>query len=64
MEKLPNVRPSPTPRETLPPVSLAGSRDPFSIPPGLELSTGGSVSPVATVATFLVGDQSFEPCET
>ncbi|HEU4831925.1 MAG TPA: hypothetical protein VFU18_04380 [Actinomycetota bacterium] len=62
--ELPSVRPSPTPRETLPPVSLAGSRDPFSIPPGLELSTGGSVSPVTTVATLLVGDQSFEPCET
>jgi hypothetical protein len=42
----PSVTPSPTPRETLPPVTLAGSRDPFSIPPGLELSTGGSVSPV------------------
>src|SRR6185436_17858580 len=44
----PSVTPSPTPRETLPPVSLAGSRDPFSIPPGLELSTGGSVSPTTT----------------
>ena len=42
----PTLSPSPTPRETLPPVSLAGSRDPFSIPPGLELSTGGSVSPM------------------
>ena len=42
----PSVMPSPTPRETLPPVSLAGSRDPFSIPPGLELSTGGSVGPM------------------
>src|SRR5262245_29340953 len=40
----PSVRPSPTPRETLPPVALAGSRDPFSIPTGLEL-TGGSVGP-------------------
>jgi hypothetical protein len=30
-------------------VSLAGSRDPFSIPPGLEL-TGGSVSPTTTAA--------------
>jgi len=45
----PSVTPSPTPRETLPPVSLAGSRDPFSIPPGLE-STGGSVSPTTTAA--------------
>jgi hypothetical protein len=47
----PSVTPSPTPRETLPPVSLAGSRDPFSILPGLELSTGGSVSPTTTAAT-------------
>jgi hypothetical protein len=46
----PSVTPSPTPRETLPPVSLAGSRDPFSIPPGLE-STGGSVSPTTTAAS-------------
>jgi hypothetical protein len=46
----PSVTPSPTPRETLPPVSLAGSRDPFSVPPGLELSTGGSVSPTTTAA--------------
>ena len=44
----PSASPSPTPRETLPPVSLAGSRDPFSIPPGLALSTGGSVSPTTT----------------
>jgi hypothetical protein len=43
----PSVTPSPTPRETLPPVSLAGSRDPFSIPPGLVL-TGGSVGPSPT----------------
>ena len=47
----PSVTPSPTPRETLPPVSLAGSRDPFSIPAGLELSTGGSVSPTTTVSS-------------
>ncbi len=48
----PSVTPSPTPRETLPPVSLAGSRDPFSIPPGLAV-TSGSVSPptTASVAT-------------
>jgi len=46
----PSLSPSPTPRETLPPVSLAGSRDPFSIPAGLELSTGGSVSPTTTVS--------------
>jgi hypothetical protein len=31
----------------VPTESPAGSRDPFSIPPGLELSTGGSVSPMA-----------------
>jgi hypothetical protein len=43
----PSVTPSPTPRETLPPVSLAGSRDPFSIPPGLEIA-GGSVGPTTT----------------
>jgi hypothetical protein len=47
----PSVTPSPTPRETLPPVSLAGSRDPFSIPPGLELTTGGSVSPTTAPGT-------------
>ena len=41
----PSVTPSPTPRETLPPVSLAGSRDPFSIPPGLELSTAAASAP-------------------
>ena len=46
----PSLSPSPTPRETLPPVSLAGSRDPFSIPAGLELSTGGSVSPTTTAS--------------
>lgn len=40
----PSVSPSEAPRETLPPVSPVDSRDPFSIPPGLEL-TGGSVSP-------------------
>jgi hypothetical protein len=46
----PSLSPSPTPRETLPPVSLAGDRDPFSIPPGLEL-TGGSVSPTTTASS-------------
>jgi hypothetical protein len=45
------LSPSPTPRETLPPVSLAGSRDPFAIPAGLELSTGGSVSPTTTASS-------------
>jgi hypothetical protein len=47
----PSLSPSPTPRETLPPVSLAGSRDPFAIPAGLELSTGGSVSPTTTASS-------------
>jgi hypothetical protein len=41
----PTVSPSPTPRETLPPVVMAGSRDPFSIPPELSPSAGGSVGP-------------------
>lgn len=44
----PTASPTPTPRETLPPVVLAGARDPFSIPPGLEIagpSPSGSVSP-------------------
>jgi hypothetical protein len=40
----PTLTPSPTPRETLPPVVLAGARDPFSIPPGLE-PAGGGVAP-------------------
>ena len=63
----PSVTPSPTPRETLPPVSLAGSRDPFSIPPGLELSTGGSVSPTtATVpgTTATIPTTTFSPPPT
>jgi hypothetical protein len=45
----PTETPSPTPRETLPPVDLAGARDPFSIPPGLATETpGGGVSPTET----------------
>jgi hypothetical protein len=58
----PSVTPSPTPRETLPPVSLAGSRDPFSIPPGLEL-TGGGVSPTTTGApgTTTIPTTTFAP---
>jgi hypothetical protein len=47
----PSLSTSPTPRETLPPVSLAGSRDPFLIPAGLELSTGGSVSPTTRASS-------------
>ena len=46
----PDESPSPTPRETLPPVDLAGARDPFSIPPGLQTTPpGGGVSPTETV---------------
>jgi hypothetical protein len=64
----PSVTPSPTPRETLPPVSLAGSRDPFSIPPGLELSTGGSVSPTTSAAagttTTIPAATTFPPVTT
>jgi hypothetical protein len=63
----PSVSPSPTPRETLPPVSLAGSRDPFSIPPGLELSTGGSVAPTTTAAsgtTTTIPVTTFPPVTT
>jgi len=63
----PSVTPSPTPRETLPPVSLAGSRDPFSIPPGLELTTGGSVSPTTTAApgtTTTIPTTTFAPPPT
>jgi hypothetical protein len=63
----PSVSPSPTPRETLPPVSLAGSRDPFSIPPGLEISTGGSVSPTTTAApgtTTTIPTTTFAPPPT
>src|SRR5688572_10746016 len=47
----PSVTPSPTPRETLPPVVLAGTRDPFSIPPGLGVVPGGSVAPTGTTTT-------------
>lgn len=48
IDESPSVSPSPTPRQTLPPVSLAGDRDPFSIPPGLAI-TGGSVGPTTTI---------------
>ena len=45
----PSVTESPTPRETLPPVDLAGARDPFSIPPGLATGApSGSVGPTET----------------
>ena len=42
----PTATATPTPRPTLPPMVLAGSRDPFSIPPALQTGApGGSVSP-------------------
>jgi hypothetical protein len=49
----PTVSPTPTstPRPTLPPVALAGSRDPFSIPPSLQSGSpgpSGSVSPTGS----------------
>jgi hypothetical protein len=48
----PSATASPTPRETLPPVDLAGARDPFSIPPGLQTGTpSGSVSPPTTATS-------------
>jgi hypothetical protein len=48
----PSATESPTPRETLPPVDLAGARDPFSIPPGLATETpGGGVGPTETGTT-------------
>ena len=48
----PSVSESPTPRETLPPVDLAGARDPFSIPPGLQTeSTSGSVGPTGSTGS-------------
>lgn len=60
----PSVTPSETPRETLPPVSLAGSRDPFSIPPGLEL-TGGGVGPTTSPgATGTVPPATSTPTST
>ena len=69
----PSVTPSETPRETLPPVSLAGSRDPFSIPPGLELTGGGvgpttaptdpgsPAPPATTTSTFTPPTSTFTP---
>ncbi|HZD80096.1 MAG TPA: hypothetical protein VE646_08650, partial [Actinomycetota bacterium] len=53
----PSISPTPTPRETLPPVVLAGSRNPFSIPPPLQ-SPSGSVGPSSTVTP------SISPTET
>lgn len=49
---------TPTPRPTLPPASLAGARDPFSIPPGLQTSTpsaSGGVSPSGSVSPAPTG---------
>jgi hypothetical protein len=59
----PSVTPSETPRETLPPVSLAGSRDPFSIPPGLEL-TGGGVGPTTSPAGTVTAPPATSPPAT
>jgi hypothetical protein len=45
----PTVSPSPTPRETLPPVVRAGARDPVSVPPLFQTASAipsGGVSPV------------------
>jgi hypothetical protein len=52
----PTVTESPTPRETLPPVDLAGARDPFSIPPALQTASGsvgptGATGPTGTTTT-------------
>jgi hypothetical protein len=47
----PTVTVSPTPRETLPPVDLVGARDPFSIPPALQVTASGSVAPTGTATT-------------
>ena len=44
----PSVSPTPTPRETLPPVY--GERDPFSVPPDLQATPSGSVSPTSSVS--------------
>src|SRR3990172_9408617 len=42
----PTATATPTPRPTLPPMVLAGSRDPFSIPPALQTPGGGSSTTV------------------
>lgn len=63
---VPSTSPSPTPRETLPPVVLAGARDPFSIPPGLvSASPSGSVGPSgATGVSGATGPISTTPPPT
>jgi len=55
------ITPSPTPRETLPPVDLVGARDPFSIPPALQVTvtTSGSVSPTGTTTTTPTSTSTF-----
>ena len=67
----PTITPSPTPRETLPPVDLVGARDPFSIPPALQLTvtTSGSVGPTGTTtptstATFTTPPPTTPPPTT
>jgi hypothetical protein len=46
----PSLSATPTPAETLPPVVLAGARDPFSPPPGLVATTATS-APVGATGT-------------
>ncbi len=67
----PTITPSPTPRETLPPVDLVGARDPFSIPPALQVTvtTSGSVGPTGTTtptstATFTTPPPTTPPPTT
>jgi hypothetical protein len=57
----PTISPSPTPRETLPPVDLVGARDPFSIPPALQVTvtTSGSVGPTGTTTTTPTSTSTF-----
>ena len=56
----PSPTPSATPRETLPPVHLAGDRDPFSIPPTFQ-SPGGGVSPTGSPSPGTSPTQSPTP---
>jgi hypothetical protein len=61
----PTTAPSPTespstPRETLPPVVLAGTRDPFS-PPASLVSPSGGVSPSGTSTSVPSGGESPGP---
>jgi hypothetical protein len=70
----PTLSPTPTPVETLPPVVLAGARDPFSIPPGLETAsqapsgttgaTGGTGATSTTTTTFPTTTTTFPTTTT